>query len=54
MLTVNPLKGRTERNDQFCSHSAHGSHFTEDREGRVHMEWVNDKKVGLSLFHSST
>lgn len=22
--------------------------------GRVHMEWVNDKKVGLSLFPSST
>lgn len=22
--------------------------------GRVHMEWVKDKKVGLSLFQSST
>lgn len=21
---------------------------------RVHMEWVNNKKMGLSLFHSST
>lgn len=54
MLAGNSLQGRTKRNDQFSSNMPMTAILQNTGKDKGHMVWVKNKKVELSLFHSST